>query len=231
MLLYQPQSGYCYNSDSIFLYDFISSFSPKGAMLDVGAGCGVVGLLVARDNPKVHLEAVEKQEVFVEYASINARVNKIEYTIHKTDFLELQEDKKYDYIVSNPPFYHEGASKSENEMLFYARYNVHLPLDAFFKKVSRLLKPNAHFVFCYDPSQFGLICAALDRVKMRAVDVRFVHPKIDKKASLVMIHARNGSKSLMNIHPPLIPFEGSEFSQEAVAIYKKASTQSIKCSL
>jgi Predicted O-methyltransferase len=134
MLLYQPQSGYCYNSDSIFLYDFISSFSPKGAMLDVGAGCGVVGLLVARDNPKVRLEAVEKQEVFVEYATINARVNKIEYTIHKTDFLELQEDKKYDYIVSNPPFYHEGASKSENEMLFYARYNVHLPLDAFLKR-------------------------------------------------------------------------------------------------
>ncbi len=34
-------------------------------MLDVGAGSGVVGLLVARDNPKVHLEAVEKQDAFV----------------------------------------------------------------------------------------------------------------------------------------------------------------------
>ena len=44
MLLYQPQEGYCYNSDSIFLYDFISSFNPRGRMLDVGAGCGVVGL-------------------------------------------------------------------------------------------------------------------------------------------------------------------------------------------
>ena len=43
MLLYQPQSGYCYNSDSIYLYDFISSFNPRGRMLDVGAGCGVVG--------------------------------------------------------------------------------------------------------------------------------------------------------------------------------------------
>ena len=78
MILYQPESGYCYNSDSLFLYDFISSFKPKGKVLDVGAGCGIVGLLVARDNPKVELEAVEKQVIFVEYARHNARVNKIE---------------------------------------------------------------------------------------------------------------------------------------------------------
>ena len=65
MLLYQPESGYCYNSDSIFLYDFINSFKPKGKILDVGAGCGIIGLLVARDNKKVALDAVEKQAAFI----------------------------------------------------------------------------------------------------------------------------------------------------------------------
>lgn len=231
MLLYQPESGYCYNSDSIFLYDFINSLKPKGKVLDVGAGCGVVGLLVARDNPKVELEAVEVQEDFCIYSTINARVNKIEYKLHKSNFLELDEGVKYDYIISNPPFYHDGVTKSQNEMLFYARYNSNLPMDGFFKKVSRMLKPNSHFIFCYDASQFGLICAELQRVNLRAVDVRFIHPKIDKKASLVMIHARNGSKSMMKILPPFISFEGEEFSQEAKEIYKKAQTQSIKCQI
>lgn len=231
MLLYQPESGYCYNSDSIFLYDFISSFKPRGKVLDVGAGCGVVGLLVARDNEKVELEAVEKQDVFVEYASINARVNDISYKIHKKDFLELQEDVKYDYIISNPPFYHEGVTKSENEMLFNARYNVNLPLERFFKKVSRLLKPRSHFIFCYDASQFALICAELQKANLRAVDVQFIHPKIDRSASLVMIHARNGSKSLTKIWAPFISFDSDEFSQKAKEIYEKARTQSIKCQI
>lgn len=231
MLLYQPSSGYCYNSDSIFLYDFISSFCPKGRVLDVGAGCGVVGLLVAKEHPKVELEAVEKQDVFVEYATINARVNKIAYRIHKKDFLELEEDVKYDYIVSNPPFYHDGVTKSQNEILFNARYNINLPLDKFFKKVSKLLKPNAHFIFCYDASQFGLICAELEKVKMRAVDVQFVHPKSDRVASLVMVHARNGSKSLMKVWEPFISFDGDEFSQKAKEIYAKAKAQSIKCQI
>ncbi|HUH42489.1 MAG: methyltransferase [Sulfurimonas sp.] len=231
MLLYQPSSGYCYNSDSIFLYDFISSLKPKGRVLDVGAGCGVVGLLVAKDNERVELEAVEKQELFVEYATNNARVNKIPYKIYKNDFLELDEELKYDYVISNPPFYHDGVTKSENEMLFNARYNSNLPLDEFFKKVSKILKPNSHFIFCYDASQFGLICEELKKVKLRAVDVQFIHPKIDRVASLVMIHARNGSKSLMKIWPPFISFDGDEFSQKAQDIYKKASTQSIKCQI
>lgn len=231
MLLYQPQSGYCYNSDSIFLYDFIDSFNPRGRVLDVGAGCGVVGLLVARDNPKVQLEAVEKQKAFVEYATTNARVNKIDYKIHHGEFLDLDDNTKYDYIISNPPFYHDGASRSEDEMLFNARYNVNLPLRDFFKKVSRLLKPKAHFIFCYDASQFGLICGELARVKLRVVDVQFVHPKIDKKASLVMLHVRNGSNSLMKVWEPFISFDGNDFSKKAQDIYKKASTQSIKCTL
>ncbi len=186
---------------------------------------------IARDNEKVELEAVEKQDVFAQFASINARVNKIEFKLYKSDFLELDENIKYDYIISNPPFYHDGVTKSENEMLFNARYNVNLPLDKFFKKVSRLLKPKSHFIFCYDASQFGLICAELAKMNMRAVDVRFIHPKKDRAASLVMIHARNGSKSLMKVWPPFISFDGEEFSDEAKKIYKKARTQSIKCQI
>jgi len=240
MLLYQPESGYCYNSDSVFLYDFISSFKPRGRVLDVGAGCGIVGLLVARDNLSrkgttsrayLELEAVEKQDAFVEYATHNARVNNIEYKLHKTDFLNLHVDEKYDYIISNPPFYPDGATRSEDKMLFNARYNINLPLKDFFKKVSQLLKPKSHFVFCYDATQFGLICAELDKVNMRVVDVQFVHPKKDRAASLVMIHARNSSKSLMKVWEPFISFEGNEFSQKAKDIYAKAKTQSIKCQL
>ena len=231
MLLYQPESGYCYNSDSIFLYDFISSFHPQGKVLDVGAGSGILGLLVARDNPRVVLEAVEIQADFVQYAKLNARVNKIDYKLYAGTLLALDEANKYDYIISNPPFYPLGAQKSEDAMLQIARYNHNLPLDDFFKKVSRLLKPHSHFIFCYDASQFGLVCAALEKVKLRVVDVQFVHSKQDKTASLVMIHARNGSKSMMKVWPPFISFENNKISKKAEQIYAKANTQSIKCQI
>ena len=137
MLLYQPESGYCYNSDTLFLYDFIESLSPKGDVLDIGTGCGVLGLLVAKGKTNISLSAVEKQKSFCKLAKINARVNNIDLDLIESDFLDLDEEKKYDYVISNPPFYPSGVQKSSNEMLFNARYNVNLPIDQFFKKLQK----------------------------------------------------------------------------------------------
>jgi tRNA1Val (adenine37-N6)-methyltransferase len=229
MLLYQPIEGYRYNSDSIFLYGFIEHFKPQGRMLDVGAGSGVLGLLVARDHPYVKLEAVEKQEVFVHYATKNAEVNRIPCIMHHCDFLDFEDGKGFEYIVSNPPFYHEGASRSNNEMIATARSNTSLPIASFFKKVAQLLQPQGHFIFCYDPQQFALVCAALDLVKLRVVDVQFVHPKQERNASLVMIHARKNSRALMQTWAPFFAFDGEQFSYAAKSLYKKARTHSIKC--
>ncbi|MDF1879177.1 methyltransferase [Sulfurimonas sp. SAG-AH-194-C20] len=231
MTLYQPELGYSYNSDSLFLYDFISRFSPKGELLDVGAGCGIVGLLLGRDFAKVKISAVEKQEHFIVYAKKNALENKIEYRLLESNFLDLETQVKYNFIVSNPPFYPNGVQKSEDEILLNARYASNLPLDDFFKKVSRLLKPHSHFIFCYDPLSFGDICSALSKVKMRICDVQFVHPRENKSASLVMIHARNGSKSMMRVLEPLIVMDKEVYTKRVQEIFKKSNTQSIKCQL
>ena len=199
-------------------------------MLDVGVGCGIVGLLVAREN-NVELHGVEKQEIFVKYATKNAQTNGIEYTLHHGDFLEYEDDKGFDYIVSNPPFYHEGASRSEDEMLYTARYNINLPMKQFFQKVARLLTPKGHFIFCYDAKQFALLCTELNEAKLRVIDVQFVHSKIDRNASLVILHVRKNSKSLLNILPPFIAFDGENFSKASESLYAKARTNSIKCQI
>ena len=231
MLLYQPQDGYCYNSDSLVLYDFISSFSPKGRMLDVGAGSGIVGLLVARDNEKVSLEAIEKQEVFIELSQRNAHINNIEYLLHVGDFLDFRDDKGFEYIVSNPPFYHDGATKSANDVKSIARSNSHLPINEFIKNVAKLLKPKGHFIFCYDAKQITFLLSALEANKLRVNDVQFVHSKPDRNASIVMIHARKNSNALTNIREPFFSFTDNEVSSNVEAIYAKARTHTIKCQI
>jgi tRNA1(Val) A37 N6-methylase TrmN6 len=164
-------------------------------------------------------------------ATKNAAVNKIPYTLYQTDFLEYKDSRGFEYIVSNPPFYHEGASRSEDEMIHTARYNIHLPIEKFVQKAASLLRPQGHFIFCYDAQQFGLLCAALDNAKLRVVDVQFVHSKRDRKASLVMIHARKNSRSLMKVWPPFFAFEGDVYSSEAAAIYSKARTHTLRCQI
>jgi len=229
MLLYQPDSGYCYNSDSIFLYGFVSRFEPKGKMLDVGAGCGIVGLLLGRDFPAIELEAVEKQSLYAEFARRNAQINGIGYTLHEGDFLEMEGVHRYDWIVSNPPFYHEGSSRSENPMLHQARYNIHMPIDAFARKIARLLGPKGEAALCYDARQFSQLCCAFEGAGLRVVDVQFVHSKSDRPSTLVMLHLKKNSKSPLNVWPPLVTFAEDGYTPEVQAIYEKAKAHSIKC--
>lgn len=229
MQLYQKSDGYCYNSDSIFLYGFISRFNPKGRLLDVGAGCGIVGLLAARDHPKVSLEMIELQSDSAFLARKNAEVNGIDAHVYEGDLLEFEDALGFDYIVSNPPFYHTGALRSQNDALALARSAHALELEPFVAKVAALLRPRGHFIFCYEPQQFSLLCAALERAKLRVVDVQFVHPKPQRNATLVMIHARKHAKSLLKVWPPFFAFDGDDLSDEARALYHKARTHSIKC--
>jgi len=229
MFLYQPTSGYCYNSDSIFLYQFISSYKPKGKLLDVGCGVGILSLLLSRDF-SIETTIIDKQEKMLAYALHNYKVNQINVTSHLGDFgADFMTEDRYDYIISNPPFYDSNTKQSEDTHLNISRYAHHLPVEAFFKKVKTLLKPKGWFIFCYDARHIDLLLATLKAQGINPEAIQFVHPKIDRESKLVMIAARNNSKSDTKIMAPLIVFdEDSSYLPRAQEAFDRAGTHSIK---
>lgn len=229
MFLYQPTTGYAYNSDSIFLYQFISSFHPKGKLLDVGCGVGIISLLLSRDF-KLETSIIDKQEIMLQYAEHNYTINNLTVKSYRADFLLWEEgDQRFDMIISNPPFYDSRVTQSQNEHLNIARYAHHLPIDAFVQKVKLHLKPRGRFIFCYDAKQVDRLLFALITHKLNPEVIRFVHPKEDRESKLVMIAARANSKSMMKVLPPLIVFDQEScYQQEAQEAFAMASTHSIK---
>ena len=228
MYLYQPTSGYAYNSDSLFLYDFISTFKPKGTLLDVGCGVGIISLLLTRDF-NIITSIIDKQDIMLKYAKHNFALNNLMVTPHLGDFQEISENTHYDFIISNPPFYDSNVIQSDNEHLNIARYAHHLPINEFISKVKKLLKPRGYFIFCYDAKQIDRLLFSLKEEKINPEVIRFVHSKIDRESKLVMIAARMNSKSLTKILPPLIVFnEENNYNKEAQHAFKRAATQSIK---
>ncbi|WP_375724175.1 methyltransferase [Arcobacter sp. KX21116] len=233
MLLYQPQDGYCYNSDTHFLHHFINTNlkifkNIKGELLDIGSGSGILGLLVARDNPRLNLNQCEVQDKFQELTKINSKNNKIDSKIYKGKYQDISFDKTFDICVSNPPFYHTNVVKTENENIKIARYNDSMPLVDFISKTSKVLNQNGKFFFCYDVKQLNDIMHLLNEYKLNIESMQFVHPKLGKDATLVLIYARKNSKSLMRILSPLIVFDEKDFTKEVQGIYKVSSTHSIK---
>ncbi|WP_456433646.1 tRNA1(Val) (adenine(37)-N6)-methyltransferase [Nitratifractor sp.] len=228
MLLYQPPYGYCYNSDSIFLYAFARRFRPRGALLDLGCGVGVIALLLARDFP-VRVSLVDKQPHMIAYARHNFAIHGLEPKVYLGDFLEWECTDRFDFVVSNPPFYDPGVSQSADPILNAARYAQHLPLEEMVAKVSRILMPRGRFVFCYDAKQSDRVLESLRRHRLTPEEIRFVHPKLDREAKIVLVSARAGSRSLCRILPPLVVFGADgEYGPEAAEAFRLADTHSIK---
>jgi tRNA1Val (adenine37-N6)-methyltransferase len=228
LYLYQESDGYCYNSDSIFLYSFIKKFPIKGNILDVGCGVGVLSLLLAK-SIEANYYAVEKQESMHFYASKNALLNKRELCISNCEFQEYRAEVAFDYIVSNPPFYSVDKNQSPNISKNIARYAHHLPVEVLISKSSALLKARGYFIFCYDAWQIESIFALLKENKLQAESVQFIHPKADKEAKTVMIAARKNSNARSKVLAPLITFnKDGSYTQEAQKAFKEANTHSIK---
>lgn len=90
MKLFQLKDGYRYNSDSLFLWDFARkncSFKASQSLLDVGCGCGILGLLLARDF-NCALSCIDIQPQNCELAQINAGANDIKASIICADFFK-----------------------------------------------------------------------------------------------------------------------------------------------
>jgi len=230
LYLYQDENGFLFNSDAHFLYNFISKFNPKGELLDIGSGCGIVGLLCARDFP-VNLTLIDKQKHNTFISKINAKVNKLDANVIEGDFIETNFDKKFDFIVSNPPYYHQGITSSQSEHIAIAKENNYLPIESMIKKVNTIIKPRGDLIFCYDAKQLPRLLYLLENKKFIVENIQFVHGTTEKPAHLVMIHAKKGSKSLCKTEPPLINFINRQQSKEVKSIYQKTRTYSIKCKI
>lgn len=232
-LLYQPIDGYCYNSDTLALFNFIKENlkifkNNQGDLLDIGSGSGILGILIAKEYPKLKLHSAEIQEEFIFLTKKNSQINGVISNIYEGDFQHLSFEKSFDMIVSNPPFYPSSVIQSDNKNLKRARYNDSLPLEFLIQKSAKILKDNGKFFFCYDVKLLDDIIFLSKKYGINIEALQFLHPKIDRKSTLVMVYGRKNSKSLLSILPPLIMFEGEKFTKEMEEIYKMCNTYSIK---
>lgn len=220
--LYQLQNGYRYNSDTLFLYDFIGS-KPKGQILDVGCGCGILGLLVARDN-EIKLTGIDIDPLNVQISRHNASVNGIAGEFIAEDFSKFKSDIKFDFIISNPPFYHTDVTKSQNKHIANSRYSDSLSLEEFLASCNRNIKPKGVLYFCYDAKQIGDIIPLLSKFKLNLTKLKFIYSKNNQNAKLVLIEAKKSSRSMCEVVLPLVVFDKDELSVDAREIFNKANT-------
>lgn len=117
-------------------------------ILDIGAGTGIVALMLAQRSNAEQIDALEIDEDAFEQATENfenSPWNDRLFCFHASldEFMEEPEDE-YDLIVSNPPFFTENYY-SNDEKRDLARFADALPFEHLIEAADLLLSENGIF--------------------------------------------------------------------------------------
>lgn len=117
----------------------------SGNILDIGTGTGVLSLMLAQRVPAA-IDAVEIDEAAYQQAKENFESSpwKERLTIVNADILQLEANKQYDCILSNPPFF-EHDLKSDDRNKNIAKHDTSLTFEKLIPAANAHLKEDGIF--------------------------------------------------------------------------------------
>lgn len=135
-------------TDSVLLGAWTALETHPYSILDIGAGTGVLALMLAQRSGAELIDAIEIDDDAYEQSVDNFETSPWSdrlfcYHASLEEFVEEIEDK-YDLIISNPPFYSD-TYKSDNDQRDLARFVDAMPFRQLIESVSQLLSGNGRF--------------------------------------------------------------------------------------
>ena len=77
-------------------------------ILDIGTGSGCIAISLAKNLPNAKVSALDISKEALEVSKENAKSNNVDIEFINADIFEYKSEKKYDIIVSNPPYVTES---------------------------------------------------------------------------------------------------------------------------
>ncbi len=118
---------------------------PVKNILDIGTGTGLLTLMLAQKTSAT-IDAVEIDAAAFTQAKQNIEQSpwKEKVAIYNADILKFQPNKKYDCIISNPPFF-EDDLKSDDEKKNFAKHDTSLTFTELLNAVDANLSADGFF--------------------------------------------------------------------------------------
>lgn len=186
-------------TDGVLLGAWVSLKKNPFAILDIGAGTGIISLQLAQRSDAEMIDALE-----IDADAYEQCVDNFEnspwgdrlfcYHASLEEFVEEIEDK-YDLIISNPPFYSpptssNSPSNEENNIpdaRKLARFNDALPFDELVDSASRLLSDEGIFAVIIPKQEEGIflkMAAEVNLFPLRICRVRGTNSSEEKRSML-----------------------------------------------
>lgn len=188
-------SAFPLSTDSILLADFACP-KPETTVLDLGSGCGTLGLLLCAAQPRCQVTGIEIDSAAHQAAIENIRRNALERRIHSIcgDVRELNRlvpSGAYQICVSNPPYFSGGPASATHPT---ARRDDTCSARDLFQSAAWALKYGGDFFLVHKPEQLAHLCACASAVGLEPKRLRLVRHRENGPVALILLSCRKGGK-------------------------------------
>lgn len=175
-------------TDGVLLGCAVSGENASRA-LDVGTGTGLIAMMLAQRFPGLRVDAVDVDEAAVAQARENVMESVFgeRICVERMDFNDVEHwERKYDLIVSNPPFYEEkvGCPDKQRDA---ARHTDSLPFERLIENAAKLLNEDGVFAVIIPSGRaadFILNCSLNRLYLFSRIDVKTTPRKEAKRCIL-----------------------------------------------
>lgn len=223
LTIVQPACGYRFAIDSILLGRFARP-RRRARVLELGAGCGVVSIMIAALYQPAEVIAIELQPQLAAMIAHNAALNGNLAVTAICGDLRRQipglTPGSFDYVIANPPYRAERRGReSPNPERRAARSGDGTTLTAFVAATARYANAGGQVAMVFTASRTPELIAELKYNSLEPKRIRFVHSRASEKATVVLIEARKAGGIEAIIEPPLFIYDSSgSYSDEVRAM-------------
>lgn len=226
LTVHQPADGYRFALDAFLLADFVPT-TAQSPILDLGTGCGVVTLLLARRLPHAHLLGIELQHRLVTAARQNIVANDLQQRVgvvqgDMRSVASLLPQEAFGTVVCNPPYRVVGQGRlNPHPEKAMARHEVAVTLAQVVQAAKHALCRRGRCVLIYHPSRLAELCTRLAAACLQPRRLRLVHATAETPATMVLIEAIGAGRDALTVLPPLYVYDAyGTYSTEMQAIFR-----------
>ena len=190
--------GFPLSTDSMVLADFVK-LPKNAAVLDLGSGCGTLGLLLCARNKSCTVTGIELDSAAHAAALENIARNGLAPRLSSIcrDLRDMPPQMRdFHVCVSNPPYFSGGAAHTRNPGA--RREDTCTPRELF-AAASKALVWGGDFFLVHKPERLAQLCFEASAAGLEPKRLRLVRHSPDCPISLILLSCRRGGKPGLQI--------------------------------
>ena len=193
--------GFPLSTDSIILADFVK-LKRNARVLDLGSGCGTLGLLLCASDETCTVTGLELDENAHNQALENIRANALASRLYSicADLRAMPGEiprQSFDCCVSNPPYFSGGAISQKAPM---ARQEISCSLSDLFAAANYALRYGGDFYLVHKPEKLAQLISCGAAWGLEAKQLMLLRHKEGGPITLILLQLRKGGKPGLQLH-------------------------------